>query len=306
MKGVWGRGAFSVALDVCPEVGRTTIRIERELIKRSDGRLVRRDSAGRCEWNEDDGPLVTTPPGSDPNRHPLPSRPRATIPSRKMTFLPGESASPADWKDLVRRWQFLALAPDTMGAPTRQRMTGGPPMLERDGSNLGQYLWTLREASLEAFHDLLEALRYVLPYAKDVQPTLTQEIERLVFLEMAEEDFKVPGWLLSTGTLRILALLACLRHPDPRPSSWSRRSRTASIPGPFICSSRSSGRPSRRRRRRSSSRLIRLTCSTCWISRTSWSSSGSIENPCSDAPTRPSSPSGRDPSRRGDFTPWGG
>ena len=27
----------------------------------------------------------------------------------------------------------------------------------------------------------------------------------------------VPGWLLSTGTLRILALLACLRHPDPPP-----------------------------------------------------------------------------------------
>jgi predicted ATPase len=34
---------------------------------------------------------------------------------------------------------------------------------------------------------------------------------------MTEEDFKVPGWLLSTGTLRILALLACLRHPDPPP-----------------------------------------------------------------------------------------
>ena len=28
---------------------------------------------------------------------------------------------------------------------------------------------------------------------------------------------KIPGWLLSTGTLRILALLACLRHPDPPP-----------------------------------------------------------------------------------------
>ena len=34
---------------------------------------------------------------------------------------------------------------------------------------------------------------------------------------MTEENFKVPGWLLSTGTLRILALLACLRHPYPPP-----------------------------------------------------------------------------------------
>jgi predicted ATPase len=63
----------------------------------------------------------------------------------------------------------------------------------------------------------LEALQFVLPYVRDIQPTLTQAIERLVYLEMTEEDFKVPGWLLSTGTLRVLAILACLRHPDPPP-----------------------------------------------------------------------------------------
>ncbi len=34
---------------------------------------------------------------------------------------------------------------------------------------------------------------------------------------MTEGNFKVPGWLLSTGTLRILALLALLRHPKPPP-----------------------------------------------------------------------------------------
>ena len=34
---------------------------------------------------------------------------------------------------------------------------------------------------------------------------------------MTEEEFKVPGWLLSTGTLRVVALLACLRHPTPPP-----------------------------------------------------------------------------------------
>ena len=47
--------------------------------------------------------------------------------------------------------------------------------------------------------------------------SITQEIERRVLLEMTEENFKIPGWLLSTGTLRILALLACLRHPYPPP-----------------------------------------------------------------------------------------
>jgi predicted ATPase len=104
-----------------------------------------------------------------------------------------------------------------MGMLTQPQMTGGPPMLSRDGSNLGQYLWSLREASVDAFNDLLEALQYILPFVSDLQTTVTQAIERLGFLQMTEADFKVPGWLLSTGTLRVLALLACLRHPDPPP-----------------------------------------------------------------------------------------
>jgi predicted ATPase len=70
---------------------------------------------------------------------------------------------------------------------------------------------------LAAFEGILEALRFVLPFASDIQPRITQEIERLVHLQMTEEDFKVPGWLLSTGTLRILAILAALRHPTPPP-----------------------------------------------------------------------------------------
>ena len=104
-----------------------------------------------------------------------------------------------------------------MGEPVRQRMTGGPPILNRDGSNLGQYLQSLLESSVDAFSDLLEALKYILPYARDLHVVMTREIERMVYLEMTEEAFKVPGWLLSTGTLRILAILACLRHPDPPP-----------------------------------------------------------------------------------------
>ena len=53
----------------------------------------------------------------------------------------------------MRRWQFLALEPASMGVPARQRMTGGPPILNRDGSNLGHYLLSLKEASVEAFDD---------------------------------------------------------------------------------------------------------------------------------------------------------
>ena len=171
---------------------------------------------GKCASFGGVGPLGATPFRKDP-RVALPAKPEFSQMGMLTTYLLGESVSPNDWKEIVRRWQFVSLQPEPMGAPTRQRMTGGPPMLNRDGSNLGEYLWSFRESNLEAFNDLLNALRFVLPYARDVQMSITQEIERLVYLEMTEENFKIPGWLLSTGTLRILALLACLRHPDPPP-----------------------------------------------------------------------------------------
>ena len=58
---------------------------------------------------------------------------------------------------------------------------------------------------------------YVLPYAKDLQPSLTSEIERKTYLQLSEGSYKVPGWMLSTGTLRVLAMLCVLRHPEPPP-----------------------------------------------------------------------------------------
>jgi predicted ATPase len=62
---------------------------------------------------------------------------------------------------------------------------------------------------------IIESLQYVLPYVKDIQAAQTTELERTVYLQLTEQDFKVPGWLFSSGTLRILALLSVLRNPNP-------------------------------------------------------------------------------------------
>ena len=68
-----------------------------------------------------------------------------------------------------------------------------------------------------AFSGLVEALQFVLPYAAELTPKMTTELERQVYLEMEEDGLGLPGWLLSTGTLRIVSLLALLRHPSPPP-----------------------------------------------------------------------------------------
>ncbi len=115
------------------------------------------------------------------------------------------------------RWHFLLLNPERMGQPTPQQLATSGVRLAKDGANVAEYLREIRDLDVSAFEGLLDALRYVLPYAVDLQPSLTSELERAFYLKLKEESFEVPGWLLSTGTLRIVALLACLRHPKPPP-----------------------------------------------------------------------------------------
>ncbi len=114
-------------------------------------------------------------------------------------------------------WQFLTLNPWLMGNPRAKQRTGRAVRLESNGANIAEYLLDIRTFDEDAFEGIIETLQFVLPYARDLQPRLTSELERAVYLQMSEQDFKVPGWMLSTGTLRILCLLALFRHPKPPP-----------------------------------------------------------------------------------------
>ncbi len=114
-------------------------------------------------------------------------------------------------------WQFVTLNPWPMGNPRPIRRTAGTIRLNSDGANIAEYLNQIIRWYPEAFEGILEALQYVLPYMRDLKPVLTDILGHQMHLEMSEQDFEVPGWLLSTGTLRILALLALFRHPEPPP-----------------------------------------------------------------------------------------
>ena len=122
-------------------------------------------------------------------------------------------------KSFVNDWQFLRLDPHLMTEPMPQKRSSGAIKLNHSGSNIAEYLQSIRDQDLQAFNGIIEALKGVLPFAEDLQPAITSELDRKVYLSMSEENIadKLPGWLLSTGTLRILALLAILRHPIPPP-----------------------------------------------------------------------------------------
>ncbi len=132
----------------------------------------------------------------------------------RQKLAPGDSLFSIE--DMVD-WQFLRLNPEVLGQPRSQTLAARRVRLATDGSNIAEYLNEIRQLDLGAFEGILRSLSYVLPYATDLQPDMTSELERTFYLNLTEGNFKVPGWLLSSGTLRVVAILACLRHPNPPP-----------------------------------------------------------------------------------------
>ncbi len=117
--------------------------------------------------------------------------------------------------ELMMTWQFVSLAANRMGHPVPQKRTGGVVHLAKDGSNVAEYILSIYKQDSQAFAGILETLQYIMPYIDNLQAIVTSELELAVHLQLTEQNFQVPGWLLSTGTLRILALLALFRHPHP-------------------------------------------------------------------------------------------
>ncbi|RYZ76150.1 MAG: chromosome segregation protein SMC, partial [Proteobacteria bacterium] len=117
----------------------------------------------------------------------------------------------------IASWQFLSLNPDQMGEARFAKRFGNFVRLQKDGANVADYLSEILDIDEKVFLGIVNTLQYVLPYAKDIDSTMTYELGRQRYLQLSEGEFRVPGWLLSTGTLRVLALLAVLRHPDPPP-----------------------------------------------------------------------------------------
>ena len=116
----------------------------------------------------------------------------------------------------LREMLFLRLNPDTIGQLQSVKRSERRIQLASDGSNVAEYLIDLRERSPSAFEQVTQALRYVLPYAIDVEPTvLNAGVLRRSYVQLLEGKYEIPGWLMSSGSLRVLPLIATLLDPEP-------------------------------------------------------------------------------------------
>jgi predicted ATPase len=146
------------------------------------------------------GEVLDTTDGFKPVREPL---------SPNMSVLYAEPS--------IALWQFARLNPEAMMAPKLLRRVAGYLPLATDGSNIAELLLDISQRDPAVIDGIIETIQFVLPYVQEVQPTVTSEIGRNVYLRLREQKAEMPGWLFSTGTLRLVALLALFRHPDPPP-----------------------------------------------------------------------------------------
>jgi predicted ATPase len=120
------------------------------------------------------------------------------------------------FRNYVDNWQFLYLNAHDMGKPVSQSRLTKDIRLEYDGRNIAEYVLWIRSQGQEYLDSIVQKMLYVLPYIKQIQPNIQETFNREVELLLHESNEKstpLPGWLLSSGTLRILAFLSIFESP---------------------------------------------------------------------------------------------
>ena len=123
----------------------------------------------------------------------------------------------AAFQKYVTDWQFLYLNAHEMGKPVMQNRLTKNIRLDYDGRNIAEYILWIRSQGQEYLDSLVQKMIFVLPYIKQIQPNIQETFNREVELllhETHDSSKPLPGWLLSSGTLRILALLSVFDTPQ--------------------------------------------------------------------------------------------
>lgn len=135
-------------------------------------------------------------------------------------FISGITLSMPDecrvFRNYLSSWQFLALHAQAMGFPVAQNRLTSDIRLQSDGRNLAEFIRYIAHEP-DRLDRIIEQMKFVLPYASDIQTHTTDDFDRKIGLRLYEEGQQtpIPGWLFSSGTLRMLAILSVMESPHP-------------------------------------------------------------------------------------------
>ncbi|MBN2291081.1 MAG: ATP-binding protein [Pirellulales bacterium] len=121
---------------------------------------------------------------------------------------------------LVFEWlaNFLANNTQILTLDSRALRKPSPPgqgaTVKPDGSNLPLVVENLKTKNADRFHDWIAHLRTALPDLEDIE-VIDRPEDRHRWLRLCYRgDLKVPSWMVSDGTLRLLALTILAYLPD--------------------------------------------------------------------------------------------
>ena len=114
----------------------------------------------------------------------------------------------------IASWQFLSLEPERMYFPARRDYGQSQVRLKSSGENIADFFSRLQDKD----NLILDKMRYVLPELNNIGgEEIAIQKQIYLFLQGQPDGKRLPSWLFSSGTLRILALLAILNSADMPP-----------------------------------------------------------------------------------------
>lgn len=119
----------------------------------------------------------------------------------------------ATWlkRTLMQGIQILMLNSEVMRKPSPPGM---PKYFRTDGSNLPWVIERLSKEYPDRFKDWIEHLQTALPDLKYIKTILREEDKHRYIVLTYKNGFEVPSWMISDGTLRMLALTVLAYLPD--------------------------------------------------------------------------------------------
>ncbi|MDR2115437.1 MAG: ATP-binding protein [Planctomycetaceae bacterium] len=122
-----------------------------------------------------------------------------------------------DFRNYILSWQFLTLEPERMYFPTQRNYSTQMVRMKKSGENLADFFRRLLDR-LELSDLIFDKLHYVLPDL-DYVGGEEVDVQKLIYLFFKEKknERRIPSWLFSSGTLRILAMLSILNCETPPP-----------------------------------------------------------------------------------------
>lgn len=117
----------------------------------------------------------------------------------------------------ISSWQFLSLEPERMYFPIRRDYSATSVRMKSTGENLADFFSRMQDNPTIS-DIILEKMRYVLPDLDNVgREEISIQKQIYLFLQEHNNKRRLPSWLFSSGTLRILAILAILNSETPPP-----------------------------------------------------------------------------------------